>query len=102
MALKKNFSTGTKYYYVRIGGFAWDKDNTVAFRVQKRVRDTADEESDSLETESSMIISAGHLTDSNDRWNPTNLNVADENFLKACYEFLKSDIEEFSSGWADV
>ena len=102
MALKKDFSSGTKYYYVRLSSFLWHKGGGVEFYIQKRVRDTADVSVDSLETETSMVVSEGRLVDINDRWDPSNLNPADENFLKACYEFLKSDIEEFSSGWTDV
>jgi len=106
MGLKKDFATGTKYYYVRISSIAWMKDEVFSFVAEKRVRDTADVDVDYVESSNPYAVQTagigGGLPDSNDRWSTTNLDVVNKNFIGECYEFLKSDVEEYATGWTDV
>jgi len=106
MALSKDFATGTKYYYVKVCQFQWVKDNTVSFTAEKRVRDNADAEVDYVEAAAPYEVEVGAngqgLPDSNDRWSTTNLDTVNKNFIGECYEWLKSDTEEYATGWTDV
>jgi len=107
MALSKAFASGTKYYYVRVSQFNYTRGGGLFFVVERRVRDTGDVEYDSLESTTPFNISESPDTyegvyDSNDRWSMENLDMVDTNFIQQCYELLKSDIEEYKTGWTDV
>lgn len=106
MALKKDFATGTKYYYVLVRYVMWQKDQRIEFTAERRVRDTADAEVDYVESAAPYEVELGSnnsgLPDSNDRWSTTNLDTVNKNFIGECYEWLKSDTEEYATGWTDV
>ena len=106
MALKKDFSEGTKYYYIIVKNFVYEKDDAVRFEIERLVRDTSDPDVGYTETNQVYQVevnsSGSGLPDTNDRWSFTNLEVEGKNHIAACYDWLKSDIEEFKTGWTDV
>jgi len=92
MALKKNYSEGTKYQYARVEMVSILKDRDVSMRVQILERDTSDEELNRL-------ISDESITDNNlivdELFSISSLSVLGNNVVKECYTYLKANVERF-------
>ena len=104
MALVKNFSEGTKFYYVRVSQFKYDKNADVLYlTIEFRVRDSSDENLDEIESIMPFGVDNAMLsTPGSDFFSIIVQNAEDKNFISESYEYLKAHIELFKSGWTDV
>lgn len=91
MALKKNFTEGTKYYYAVIRSINWVKTMHVEITLELSKRDSSDEEYSELETMQHFAFeySGGHDLYGSD------LESNQNNFVKQAYLYVKEHIELF-------
>lgn len=92
MALKKNFSSGTKYYYGVIEKITWHKTFDAYVEMDLQVRDSEDAEFVQMENRLSFVIK----NDENYPLTITALSQADSNIVKLSYDWIKANIELFS------
>ena len=94
MALKRNYASGTKFYYVRVQHVNFAKDSRVSFRLDVFERDTADSE---LDTHKHFL----DVTVRNDNadfatyFSIAKLDEVSKNIIGQCYEWTKAKVDQF-------
>ncbi len=92
MALKKDFSTGSKFYYGVIEKITWQKTADAYIEMDLQVRDS--EDADYLQVENSLSFTIKN--DENYPFSISALSQADSNIIKLSYDWIKTNIELFA------
>ena len=124
MALKKNYQSGTKYYYARIQSIIYNKDLSVAVGIVLWERDSDiinQATYDGLSDEDKLnYVQSGDDWELN--WVSTSpiymdisldsdpvefqivtLDTVNKNMIKTCYEWIKANVDMFNStDWSNV
>jgi len=98
MALRKDFATGTKYYYDFVYNFIYIKDERIEFFIHRNVRDTSDVDYDENETSMHYTVNVSDFTG---YFDTATLDLVGNNYLERCYQYLKDNVESYN-GWTDV
>ena len=98
MALKKDYSTGTKYLYAKVSTCNYSKHEQINFTIEIYEKDTEDEECNTLVNPRTHYL-VEHATE-NDPFSIAALNIENNNIVSTCYDWIKENLELFN-GWSD-